>query len=521
MLRIRIRFSYFHSLRFRWVFCQLENLRHCLPPSVRRILAELPETLDETYKRILSEIPRSNQVHTHRLLQCLTVAVRPLYVEELAEVLAVDFGGTGGIPKLKEDLRWEDQEQAVMSACSSLIAVIEDEDSRVVQISHFSVKEFLTSDRLATSKVDGSCYHHILLEPAHTVMAQACLGVLLRLDYDIDEEKITSLPLAGYAAENFIDHVEFGNVLSHIGDCVDHFLDEDKPHLAAWIWMRRGQYGHPQQPKAVPLYYIAEFGYVGLVRHLISEGPEGVNARRDRGTPLHAASCKGHVEIIQLLLGHCVGVDPRDSDGQTPLHLAAELGSLEVIRILVERNADINAQDNQGRTPLHRALGYNDLGFDVAKFLLEHGADAGVKDNDALSTPLHEVAYRGSVKIVQLLLEHGANVHARNNMGHTPLHRAVYDLSPDNSYEETCLRVIMLLLEHGADIGALDNDHSTPLHVLSLYGNVKATQLLLEQGANVNLQNKESKAPHQIASAAGHEKLVRLLSEHLDNEEKT
>jgi hypothetical protein len=113
-------------VRFRWVFCQLERLRHCLPPSVRRILEELPESLDETYERILQEIPKSNKAHAHRLLQCLTVATRPLRVEELAEVLAVDFGSTGGPPKLNEDLRWEDQEQAVLFACSSLIAVVED-----------------------------------------------------------------------------------------------------------------------------------------------------------------------------------------------------------------------------------------------------------------------------------------------------------------------------------------------------------------------------------------------------------
>src|SRR5712691_5774812 len=135
------------SLRFRWVFCQLELLRQCLPASVRRILAELPESLDETYERILQEIPKSNRAHAHRLLQCLTVAVRPLRVEELAEVLAVDFDATGGIPRLNEDLRWEDQEQAVLSACSSLIAVVWEYDSRVVQFSHFSVKEFLTSPR--------------------------------------------------------------------------------------------------------------------------------------------------------------------------------------------------------------------------------------------------------------------------------------------------------------------------------------------------------------------------------------
>ena len=485
-------------------------------------MAELPETLDETYERILSEIPKSNQVHAHRLLQCLTIAVRPLRVEELAEVLAVDFGGTGGIPKLKEDLRWEDQEQAVLSACSSLIAVIDDEDSRVVQFSHFSVKEFLTSDRLATSKMDGSRYHHILLEPAHKIMAQACLGVLLHLDYGIDEERMASFPLAGYAARYLGDHVEFENVLSHIRDCVDYLLDEDKPHFAAWIWMRRGQGGHPQQPDAVPLYYVAEFGYVGLVHYLISTRPEYINARRDRGTPLHAAARKGHVEILQLLLGHCVGVDPRNSDDQTPLHLAAKLGSLEVIQMLVGRNADINARDNQGQTPLHRALRnkHHDNSLDLAKFLLGHGAEAGAKDN-FLSTPLHEASYIGSVKTIQLLLEHGVDIHARNNMGHTPLHQAVYYLSPDNPLEDSCSRVIRLLLEHGADIGALDNDHSTPLHVVSRYGNVKATQLLLEQGANVNLQNNGGMTPHQIASMEGHEELVRLLSEHLDNEEKT
>ena len=170
------------------MFCQLETLRHCLPPSVRRILAELPETLDETYGRILQEIPKSNQVYAHRLLQCLTVAVRPLRVDELAEVLAVDFTASEGIPKLNESLRWEDQEQAVLSACSSLISVVE--DSRVVQFSHFSVKEFLTSDRLATSKIDASRYHHILLEPAHTIMAQACLSALLRFDSHTDSATI-------------------------------------------------------------------------------------------------------------------------------------------------------------------------------------------------------------------------------------------------------------------------------------------------------------------------------------------
>src|SRR6266699_6083231 len=79
------------SNRFRWAFCQLQALRHCLAPRVRHMLQELPETLDETYERILRDINKANRDHAHCLLQCLTVAVRPLHVAELAEVLAVDF----------------------------------------------------------------------------------------------------------------------------------------------------------------------------------------------------------------------------------------------------------------------------------------------------------------------------------------------------------------------------------------------------------------------------------------------
>ena len=87
------------------MFCQLETLRHCLPPSVRCTLDELPESLDETYERVLKEIKKPNRNNARRLLQCLVVAVRPLNVEELAEVLAVDFDDAGGIPKLNPNWR--------------------------------------------------------------------------------------------------------------------------------------------------------------------------------------------------------------------------------------------------------------------------------------------------------------------------------------------------------------------------------------------------------------------------------
>ncbi|KAH9177989.1 hypothetical protein EDB89DRAFT_2239711 [Lactarius sanguifluus] len=171
---------------FRWVYCQLEVLRCCFPANVRRTLEELPKSLDETYERILKEINNANREHSYRLLQCLAVASRPLLVEELAELLAIELNA-GGIPKLNVDLRWEDQEEAVLSACSSLVSVIIDDGTRVVQFSHFSVKEFLTSDRLACCTEEVSRFH-IAPEPSHIILAQACLGALLRLDDHTEEE---------------------------------------------------------------------------------------------------------------------------------------------------------------------------------------------------------------------------------------------------------------------------------------------------------------------------------------------
>ena len=225
------------SYRFRWVFCQLEALQHCIPPNLRQYLNELPETLDETYDRILKGINKSQKDNAHRLLQCLTVAVRPLLVEELAELLAFDFqaSSSGGIPTFKEDWRWDDEEEAVLSTCSSLITIGPRDDSRVVQFSHFSVKEYLTSPRLARSPHGDISRFRIDLEPAHTIMAQACLATLLQLGQHSENGDSKMSPLVKYAARHWVDHTQFEKVSSRVGDGMDDLFDISRPHFTAWL----------------------------------------------------------------------------------------------------------------------------------------------------------------------------------------------------------------------------------------------------------------------------------------------
>jgi ankyrin repeat protein len=408
---------------FRWVFCQLELLRQCFPPSVRHILEELPDSLDETYERILREIRKPNRGHARRLLQCLVVAVRPLEVKELAEVLAFDFN-TEGMPKLNTSWRWEDQEEAVMSACSSLVTIVKDGDSRVVQFSHFSVKEFLTADRLAEPIRDVTCYH-IRLEAAHTILAQACLGVLLRLDDCVDLESIKNFPLALYAARYWPTHVRVENVSPCIKDGMECLFDARKRHFSTWLWIYdEDKWGNsmvtagPEKPEAFPLYYAARLGFRDLAEDLIARHPEQVNVRGgNEVTPIHAAAFAGHVDLLSLLIEHGADVNGRGRVGDTPLHKASVNGRPEAGRLLLDGGADINAVCDYKFTPLSHAAVEGRVEF--ARMLLEHGAVIDVPVHNG-ETPLHLAVQIDSIGVVRLLLEHGADINARNDSGETP-----------------------------------------------------------------------------------------------------
>jgi Ankyrin repeats (3 copies) len=452
------------SGRFRWIFCQLEILRDCLPPSVRRTLKELPESLDETYERILKEIKKPNRGLAQRVLQCLVVAIRPLHVTELAEVLVVDFDDSEGIARLNADWRWEDQEQALLIACSSLIAVVEDGHSRVVQFSHFSVKEFLTSSRLSTANGDVSAYR-IDLENAHTILGQACLGVLLQTQDEIDGNISKDHPLVTYAARHWTTHAQFGfgEVSSRLKKGMEYLFDPNKPHFRVWLTL----YDIDTMPDSeatfymfeigrehagMHLYYAALCGFHDLVKHLIAKYPQDVNANGGYyRRPLIAALAGEHFETADLLRHN--GADPHVQGHRRtiPLHSAAYYENFEVVWKLIEYGADIDAGDKDGWTPLSWASrGHHFKDGSVLRLLLERGADVNSRADDDGCTPLHRASEHGALEIVRLLLEHGADVEAANRDGETAL-QVVGKVPPHRKIDPgRCDETRRLLVEHGA-----------------------------------------------------------------------
>ena len=468
--------------RFRWVYCQLDTLRRCFPSSIRKTLNELPTTLDETYERMLEGIHKEKRQHAHRLFQCLVAAIRPLHVIELAEIFAIEFD-PGVASNFMEGWRPENPEEAIISACSTLISVVVDEDkgSKIVQFSHFSVKEFLTSNRLQTSEFGNTRLYHIPLDAAHTILAHACLTVLLQLDETTDRTRLSIFPLALYAAQHWFDHAKYEAVESRVQGSMEQLFNPTKPYLAAWVWIHDVDVDwfreaidtltdYPPRPEATALYYAVSCGFGGLAKYLICAHGEDVNARcGDQGTPLHVASSKGYLNAASVLLEHGADVNITHRGRRTPLCNAYYGGHLELMRLLLEHGAYPDKEYGKFKYLTHEAAYMGQA--DVICLLLQHNADVNRTDFDD-DTPLHVASSRGHLRVAQILLEHGADINARSCYG-TPLFQASH-------YGH--LEVARLLLGRRADVH-IHLCGLTPFQVAIKNRNTEVAQLLLEHGA--------------------------------------
>ena len=118
--------------------------------------------------------------------------------------------------------------------------------------------------------------------------------------------------------------------------------------------------------------------------------------------PFHWASRRGADGVIGYLLGRGVEIDPVNKNGLTPLAFAIEGGHIDSSRLLLDRGADVNASGGySGGRVLHRAVAIRSM--PLVELLLEHGADVDPQDQ-AGKTPLHEAVMVGRLDILERLL---------------------------------------------------------------------------------------------------------------------
>jgi ankyrin repeat protein len=473
----------------------------------------MPKTLDETYERALLEIDEEMRQYAQRLFQCLAVSFRPLSVEELAEILKVRLNA-GALPKF--DPNWRlggaaggTAEDAVLSVCSYFVSIVRDMDgSRVVQFSHFSVKEFLTSDRLAGAKKILSGYH-IAPHSAHTVLAQASLSVLLQLDASINKDSIKKFPLSRYAAKYWVDHGQFENVWPTIQVAMERLFNPELPYFSAWVWMydiddpwkQSMATTHPKRPKAAPLYYAILCRFRGLIEHLVATYRKDVDAKGGYyKTPLLAAFIKDDIGTASSLLKRGADANVLDNRGMGPLHHASQGGRVDFLRLLLDHSANVNAQCGEGITPLGWASRAGEI--EALRLLLQRGANVN-SQNKLGNSALHSAARRGHLDVARLLIESGAHVDSHAKDGWTPLH-----VASSSGHD----KLAELLIQHRANMGSHGDCDLTPLHLAALYGKLVIVKLLVRRGADPNLHNGKKKTPLDLASDNKQLEVANFLS---------
>jgi ankyrin repeat protein len=490
-----------YVIRFRWAVCQLDALKNCLTlPMLRKALASLPKTLDDTYARILCSIDEEHSKNALKILQWLVYSARPLRIEEIAEVIAVDIEDN---PRFDTERRLPEPRD-ILTICSSLVTIVVEEAKEQVRLAHFSVKEYLVSERAQIE-------HSIREIPANISIAETCLAYLLQFEYShsLTFRTAEEYPLSRYAAQYWTQHAQLAE--KHAGIIrlliMELFLSK---RVACVNWIRLF---NPDMPRKGPditrtfnsvassLYYASLTGLAESAKLLLEKGAE-VNAQEGRyGNALQAASVNGHGQITQQLIEKGADVNAQGGYYGNALQAALAEGHDQIVQQLLEKVVDINAQGGYYGNALQAASA---SGYDqIVQQLLEKGANVNAQGG-YYGNALQAASAEGHDQIVRQLLEKGANVNAQGGY---------YGNALQAASAEGHDQIVQQLLEKGADINAQGGGYGNALQVASAYGHDQIVQRLLEKGADVNAQGGRYGNALQAASAGGHDEIVRQLLE--------
>ncbi|CUS15232.1 unnamed protein product, partial [Tuber aestivum] len=330
---------------FRWVDCLIRILENCIAPcDVRTTLKKLPKDLDSVYARVLESIDEVQKIYIQRAMHWLAFAVVPLTLGQLAEAVLIKYD----VNEYGEDTESLFDTESLMNICPSLISyedARDDESStqeeRRLRLAHFSVKEYLISERAAQGS---SAFYHISEDKANLLMGHACLSRILRhgeqgtshgnkaeetsflyhsarywFVYTRSIEDTAPTPLSDAALK-----------VLELGEGWLNIYDPDRP------WRR-----HIQSSEEFPtaIYYSALLNLLTACRLLVNrkEGAGNVNAQGGfYGNALQAAACRGNESIVQLLLERGADVNAQGGEYGNALQAAARQGNELVVQLHLE-----------------------------------------------------------------------------------------------------------------------------------------------------------------------------------------
>lgn len=480
-------------------------------------MSQLPKDLEETYQYCVQRINLQDN-RTVKILKWVSFAARPLHIEELKEAVAFDILDTEWNPEKVP------QRDFIISCCANLVVL--NPTDYCVRFAHSSVKQYLTKRRdgflpmypLSEDQGQLECgefcvvylsfsnfsmsvkkYGHQQTSaavPNPASLAGEAIGSTLRHFFRIPKQdtgtttisiprirtaskpKASQFKFLNYAIMNWAPQTRHIKQSSQVWDKFQQLATNlnETWNFHPWIIPGPSMYsrlhsllGWAVKERHEPLLSIA-LNSEKYIRQICN-----LPLVEERLQALHLASKLGYYDIVKSLLGIC-NVNALDVGDYTALHHAASKGHIDIVRLILStKRAVVDFVSKSKTTPLWLASAN---GHDnVVSLLIENGAKIEARD-DLGQTSLCQASKKGHYSVVELLVKKGANIEAKDYPhGQTPLCEA----AAEGHYS-----VVELLVRNGANMEARDNLGWTPLYRAAKNKHVSVVELLDENGALIN-----------------------------------
>lgn len=418
------------SLRFRWAFCQLDILKRLNTiPDIRKALGELPRTLDETYERILCSIPLENHSIAYRTLQLLAFDLGIRHLGALLDALAVDVERC----TFSRDDRILDRD-ALLEVCTCLITITPEKDRPAdknyfrVQLAHYTVKEYLVSNRIGR----GSATTFQMSEESVFPFAARCfITYMLHEDYHRlpDQHRECLMKVAIDHWDSLVRGIHSHAARAAITPLVLKLLDVTSPHFQNWIEAHRelpiNYIMNTPQWTVTPggescliLAYLCYFDLYEAAQQFV----ENLSGSVPFETEIKTALLPEHWEFPTI-------AEADDMEDGKLLHIAVFMGRVAFVKYFMSKGADVNAISAKGISVLGAAVC---SGFYIC------------------------YPVPNTLEIVELLLKAGADPNIAG-VWFTPLQRLMFDWS---NYQDISVTIAKALLDSGAEVNGVGDDES-------------------------------------------------------------